>query len=231
MTYEQKQIRRFSAGPLVALACASVLAACSGGERVGSDRGDIIRNSLTNRLSGKTAQAPSRITPEQASQAAALATQPLMLIELPQIGSNALIAKIGENGPVETFATASRQTVSTQNGLVRGTRGLGGDLMSADLGSLPHLVANRRSGTTQRELRFLNGEDITVRYRFTCEVQVEGPSSVIKGTTTLLETCQENGTWFRFKNKYHVDGRGRVAGSEQWLGNGNGTVTLRQLRF
>lgn len=231
VTYKQKQTRRFGAGPLVALACASVLAACSGGARVGSDRGDLIRNTLTNRLTGKTAQAPGRITPEQASQAAAQATQPLMLIDLPLINANALIAKIGENGPVETFATASRQTVSTQNGLVRGTRGLGGDLMSVNLGSLPNLVANRRAGTSRREMRFLNGEDITLRYKFTCDVQVDGPSTVVKGTTAMIETCREDGTWFLFNNKYHVDGRGRVVTSEQWLGHRNGVAKLQQLRF
>lgn len=231
VTEVQKHSRRLGLGTLVALGCATLLAACSGGEKVGSDTGTLVRNTLSSKLTGQQSAGPTRVTAEQASQAAAQATQPLVLIDFPRIESNALIAKIGANGPVDTYATASRQTVSLQNGLARGSRGLGGDLMSVSFGALPSLIANRRAGTIAREMRFLNGEDITVRYRFTCEVQVDGPSASGKGTTAMIETCRENDTWFIFNNKYHVDGRGRIVRSQQWFGNRLGMAKLQQLRF
>ncbi|WP_323763779.1 YjbF family lipoprotein [Marinovum sp.] len=231
MTQVQRRTGRFGLGKLLALGCATLLAACSGGENLSSDAGSLVRDTFANRLSGRGNSGPARVTPEQAQQAAAQSTQPLVLIDFPRVGSNALILKIAQNGPVTTFATASRQTVSLENGLARGSRGLGGDLMSASFGNLPSLIANRRSGTIRREMRFLDGEDITVRFQFTCEVQVDGPSPVVKGTTAMIETCKEDGTWFVFNNKYAVDGRGRVVASEQWFGNRLGMANLKHLRF
>lgn len=231
VTQVQGRRRRYGFGKLAALGCAALLAACTGGENLGNDTGTIFRNTLSNRLTGQGNSGPTRVTPQQAQQAAAQASQPLLLIDFPRIDANALIVKIGQNGPVTTYATASRQTVSLQNGLARGSRGLGGDLMSASFGTLPSLIANRRPGTIRREMRFLNGEDITVRHQFTCEVQVDGPSATVKGTTAMIETCRQDGSWFIFNNKYNVDGRGRVVSSEQWFGDRLGMAKLQQLKF
>lgn len=95
----------------------------------------------------------------------------------------------------------------------------------------PGLIASRSPGKIAREMRFLDGEDITLRYRFTCEVQVDGPSPTVKGTTAMIETCREDNSWFIFNNKYNVDPSGRIVSSQQWFGKRLGMAKLQQLRF
>lgn len=116
VTQPPKPSRRPRRGALLALGCAGFLAACSGGsEKLGSESVELVRGTLRARLTGGETAA-KRVSPAQIAQARAQARQPLVLIDFPRIGSNALIAKIGENGPVDTYATAARQTVSLENG-------------------------------------------------------------------------------------------------------------------
>lgn len=214
---------------LAALGCVATLSACSSGDE-GNDAASLVREYLTDKVSGKGNAAPKRVSPEQIKQVAAQSAQPIVLIDFANTGNNALIAEIERNGPVHTYATSARQTVSFENGLVRGTRGLGGDLMSVELGSLPELVARRHSGATRREMRFLNGEDITVRYQFTCSVQAGAPSGQPR-TTPMSESCTQTDGNIRFTNTYQVDGHGRVLNSRQWLGPSLGDAKVFQIKF
>lgn len=216
-------------GTLAALGCAFLLSACSSGGE-GSDVGALARDYAAQKLGGKKAAGPQRITPQQIQQVAAQTKQPLVLIDFPAKQSNALIIEIGRNGPVQTYATSARQTVSLENGLARGSRGLGGDLMSADLGRLPQLIAQRRGGIIHRELRFLDGEDVTVRYHFSCKLEV-GRTSGTPRTTAMTEDCTQINGLTNFINTYEVNGNGRVLKSKQWFGPTLGDAVIQQIRF
>ncbi|MCJ7871002.1 MULTISPECIES: YjbF family lipoprotein [unclassified Marinovum] len=224
----KQKIRRSGFAPVAALCATALLAACSGGGE-GRDGPELIRNAVVERF-GPNGRGPVRVTPAQVQQLTARATNALILIDFPKTQSNAVLVRIGQNRSVETYATAARQTLSMENGLLRGTRGMGGDLMSADLGRLPQLIARRQSGSTQREVRILNGEDITVRQQFSCDVAVTGTGGAPR-VTTMTENCtQQNGN-IRFTNTYDVDGQGRVVSSDQWASNYLGQVKIQQLRF
>ena len=212
---------------LAATGLAVLLSACTSGEDF-TDTVAIGREVLSRTISPDTSDVPQQITPAQLQQIAAATDLPIVLFSSETSGSSAALVQIERNGNVRTYATAARQTVALQNGLVRGTRGLGDDLMSVDLGSLPALVAARRSGTTEREIRFLDGEEVTDRLRFTCTVQAAPADG---GLTTMTETCRQQNGPERFTNTYQVDGRGRVVGSRQWLSRLQGYATIRQIRF
>lgn len=216
-------------GTLAALGCSLVLAACSSGGE-GSEVSKLVRDYAAQKIGGNKAAGPQRVTPQQIQQVAAQSKQPLVLIDFPAKKSNALIIEIGRNGPVQTYATSARQTVSLENGLARGSRGLGGDLMSADLGRLPNLIAQRRGGIVHRELRFLNGEDVTVRYHFSCKVDV-GPTGGTPRTTAMTEDCTQINGLTSFINTYEVNGNGRVLKSKQWFGPTLGDAVIQQIRF
>ncbi|MGY3438430.1 MULTISPECIES: YjbF family lipoprotein [unclassified Marinovum] len=226
VTTVKHPIRRASRfAKLAGLACAALLAACSSAEE-GTDAGKIVRDAALSKFRGEKTSGSTRVSAEQVRQLAANATKPMILIDLPDRGANGVLVEIGRNGRVQAFASSARQTVSLENGLVRATRGLGGDLMSAELGNLPHLIAHRQSGATQREMRFLNGEDITVRMRFSCSVQASGSRA-----TTITETCTQQNGPVQFTNSYSVNGSGRVLSSEQWLGADIGPAKIQHLKF
>lgn len=227
VTFDSRPFRRL--GALAALGCAMILQGCSSGDE-GSELNTYVRDFAAQRLSGGSSAGPARVTEAQIRQAAAKIKQPLVLIDFPKTKSNALIVEIGRNGAVHTYATSARQTVSFQSGLARGSRGLGGDLMSSDLGELPRLIAQRRGGVIHREMRFLNGEDQTVRYHFSCEVTV-GATSGSPRTTEMTEECTQINGLQSFTNSYAVNGNGRVLKSTQWFGPSLGDAVIRQIRF
>ncbi|TNF20175.1 MAG: hypothetical protein EP318_12325 [Rhodobacteraceae bacterium] len=227
VTSDPRPFRRL--GALAALGCSLLLAACSSGGE-GSDITKYVREFAAQKIGGSSAGGPQRITPQQIQQVAAKSKQPLVLIDFPEKKSNALIIEIARNGAVQTYATSARQTVALENGLARGSRGLGGDLMSADLGRLPHMIAQRRGGINHREMRFLNGEDITVRFHFSCKVEV-GPTGGNPRTTTMTEDCTQINGLASFTNTYQVNGAGRVLKSEQWFGPSHGQAVIQQIRF
>lgn len=175
-------------------------------------------------------KAPAQVTPEQIAQVAANSTQPLILVNVEKNKSSALIVEIGRNGAVQTFATSARQTIALQNGMARGTRGLGGDLMSVDLGQLPSLIARHASGTTEKEMRFLNGEDITVRYKFTCSVS-SSPESSKPVTYSVVEDCAQTNGKVTFTNTYTVSPGGHVTSSRQWFGPTQEYIRLQHIRL
>lgn len=208
-------------------AVAMLLTGCGSGTDADQNR-RITKQVLGTFKGGKSA--PPQLTEAQIQQAVATSTQPLILVDLEKAKSRTTLVEIGRNGPVQAFATSARQTISLQNGMARGTRGLGGDLMSVDLGGLPHLIASKSSGTVQREIRVLDGEDATLRLGFGCSV-TSTRSSHKPVLYELTETCQQSGGSIRFTNSYTVNGAGTVVKSRQWFGPHLNYITIQHLKL
>lgn len=106
------------------------------------------------------------ITPE----AIAAAPDPLLFVELPQEGVQALMARIGRNRDVITWASADGRSVSLREGVLVATRGFGFDLMSADVsGTLEALAGGPRD--YERFVSYLDGENKTVIRSFACRME------------------------------------------------------------
>ncbi|MDA7427667.1 YjbF family lipoprotein [Primorskyibacter aestuariivivens] len=207
---------------------AMVLTGCGSGTE--ADQNRKITKQVLGTLKGGGKSAPSQVTQEQVQQAVATSTQPLILVNLEKAKSSTLLVEIGRNGPVQAFATSARQTISLQNGMARGTRGLGGDLMSVDLGGLPQLIASKSGGTVQREIRVLDGEDATLRLGFSCSV-TSTRSSHKPVLYQMTESCQQSGGSIQFTNSYTVNGAGTVLKSRQWFGPHLDYIAVQHLKF
>ncbi|MDQ2090542.1 YjbF family lipoprotein [Marimonas arenosa] len=219
---------------LAALAAVAALAGC-GNE---TDQG-LVYKSVLQGLSQNSGQTMSAMAPEQTAAAvqASLAQTdlPLALAVVEKRQATAILANIETNGAYRTWGTSDRRTVTTAQGLVTATRGLGNDIMSSSVSQVAALVTGRKAGTGRRVMRYLDGENHTVEIASDCRIARGGQKRVSSGTiqnvlvTEMSEICSMSGGK-SFSNSYLVDGRGRVLASRQWLGEANGYIALQLLR-
>ena len=105
----------------------------------------------------------STITPE----AIATTTEPVLFIELPQSGQQAIMSLTGVNGAVLTWSTADGRSISLAEGVLVATRGFGEDLISADVtGTLSALAGGPR--VYEKFASFLNGENKVIIRSYSC---------------------------------------------------------------
>ncbi|MGC9369399.1 MAG: YjbF family lipoprotein [Paracoccaceae bacterium] len=156
---------------------------------------------------------------------------PLILASLESRGVSGALVPIGQNGADTTWATADQIAVIMRDGIVRGTRGLGEDLMSA---SIPGESALRRDGNvTQREFFHLDGDDQTVRRKYSCEIHEQDAASL-----TIVETRYQarrfeercSGPEGGFTNEYWFLADGRMIQSRQWISPSVGFMKLQRLK-
>ncbi|MGX9356000.1 YjbF family lipoprotein [Roseobacteraceae bacterium S113] len=174
---------------------------------------------ITQLFKGKPA--PQRVTQEQIAAALAATDQPVIFAEFEFLKSSVLLIQIEQNGPVTTFATGGRQTISLENGVLRASRGLSDDLMSTELGSLRTALSTGADMAGARVLRFLNGASETYEITATCSYT---------GEMTVIETCTKDDGSSAFTNTYDRSPDGHVMSSRQWLSPSLGYVTIKRLQ-
>lgn len=144
------------------------------------------------------------------------------------------LVRIEQNGAYDTYATGQRQTMTLRGGMLTATRGLGNDLMSADIDAVQALVRARKDGGAPRRMRYLDGENRTFEFRFDCAVQVGAVQTVPRATggeqrlTRITERCTSPSR--SITNTYMVDATGHVMASSQWAGPLNGNLSITQIR-
>jgi len=219
-----------------ALFCGATLSAC--GNMPGQDVSlvSMAKDVLSGKKAAQQAAAPQ--TPEMVaaavSQALKETDQPLALMAIESRGGAvALIQQIERNGAYVTWGSADRRSVTTRNGMITATRGLGQDLMSSSVSPSLALVSSRQSGSAQRVHRYLDGENQTIELVTTCTISRAGTGRVVSGeinrpVTKMTESCVAQTT--RFQNSYQVDSAGRILQSMQWIGPLNGSAVIQMLR-
>lgn len=158
--------------------------------------------------------------------------QPLMLAELPEYGAQAGVVFASENGASRTWVSPDGISLTFRSGLLTETRGLGGDLMSADLDDVAEGVFGGRAQGL-RVHRYLNGEDHLETRAFICDYSRQGgvAATTLAGpfrATHVTENCA--GPDIVIENHYWVDGGGQVRKSLQWIGPVPGYVATEVLR-
>lgn len=156
---------------------------------------------------------------------------PVDLVTIERTGATGLIARIGTNAGVETWSSADDKTLSFRGGVLVATRGLGADLMSADVPALARLAAAQ--GTHGRTHVTLTGDEQPIRATYACVLRPLGTESVViversMALRRVQETC--SGREGSFANDYWFDGRGILWQSRQWTGRILGHVMIRRLR-
>lgn len=143
----------------------------------------------------------------------------------------ATLSPIGENAGVVSWVTGDRIGLGLKQGVLVSTRGLGQDLMAADVsGLLGALRAGR--GQTIRIHDYLDGENQIHRSRFQCDVQLVGREVLsIYGlkvaTKHMIESCQNPD--YSFQNHYWISAGGKIWQSRQWVGPALKYVFVQQL--
>ncbi|MFK7877371.1 MAG: YjbF family lipoprotein [Paracoccaceae bacterium] len=149
--------------------------------------------------------------------AAAQNSDPILLIELPKQEAVASLVNAGENRGAITWIDPSGVSVVTRGGIVISTRGLGNDLMAADVSGTQRALQGGVK-TYKRLHRYLDGEAQLDRSVFACTADKAG--------ATMTETCA--GVPGRFTNTYHFR-HGVLSQSKQWLGPNIGFARIEYL--
>jgi hypothetical protein len=153
---------------------------------------------------------------------------PMIMVVAPDVGVAAALLQVGRNGDVVTWQTADGVQISLQRGVVVATRGLGYDVMSADVGSPPH-----QGGPYQRVWSSLD-RDLGLNFHtLNCQRRSLGehPSDDFAGPATLtrlIETCE--GPHGDIRNRFDIGADGFTWGSEQWISPEVGSLQITVIK-
>lgn len=158
-------------------------------------------------------------------------TSPLMFAHLEKPSAYASLSQIADSQNVKTFQTVDNISLSMREGVVLASRGLAGDLMSADVTGTVNAVKTARGNHYSRTMRWLDGEDQTVTQEFTCSMRKAGAEKVVilgAGflTVHLKEKCESGSSTFE-NNYWRASDSSLVWQSHQWLGPRNGYIDLQ----
>ncbi|MCB2136872.1 MAG: YjbF family lipoprotein [Rhodobacteraceae bacterium] len=222
--------------PVLALAAGLVLTACGNdtsrteGSKIALDVAKSVKARLVARKKGP---GPAPDPEALASTAMASFPGPLIMVGMEKSGVVSAMGEYGRNGANLTYASPAQQTMTFRGGLLVATRGLGHDLMSAELGSAATLIAQRAEGEYQRANRYLDGEGLERPLPMTCSLKRGGSEQFAFAGTTyateiLNETCRSTG--LTVTNAYWVTRDGTIARSRQWIGPALGYAGIQLVR-
>jgi hypothetical protein len=146
-----------------------------------------------------------------------------------------LVARRRDDGPgtVEVWQSSDGAQVILRNGVLVGTKGLGGDMRSAEAG--PTLAGfDGQGGGGARLITLSRGDGASQTLEFACDMTHQG-REVIQivdqrvSTFRMQESCVHG--QFRFVNEYWVETTGgRMRKSRQWAGPIFGYIALERLK-
>lgn len=158
---------------------------------------------------------------------------PALIVAVEDREQTAVFLRRVRRDGVENWISADEVSLDFRSGFLVGSRGLGGDLMTADVAQSRALVLSGRAGTAKRFHSYLGGEDQVEIRTYVCEIASRGARDVDLGkrvvaTRLMQERCQ--GADQSFQNLYWVDpGRGEIVQSRQWAGAEIGPLASRQV--
>lgn len=184
------------------------------------DSGPSFGGALLGRLKGAVAAAPSASKTASQMTRARFAKQDkaVIIATIASRKAQASLFELRKNGATTTWLTGDGVSLLIQGAVMSGTRGLGHDLMSADVVQVRQALATG-GGTAQRAMWSLDGEDQSIRQEYTCQITGQGSETIqILGrehkTTKFQEQCIGDGQ--SFKNLYWKTGD-IVWKSSQWI--------------
>ncbi|MGL4237455.1 YjbF family lipoprotein [Tabrizicola sp.] len=202
-----------------ALVALSLLAAC-GNDGSGP-------NPVVAAVGGMAKASVAKLNPKKSGTAAAPAPttradlekfgMPILRVTSKPLGQDGFLTISDAKDDVVTWATSDGVTFSLRNGVLIQTRGLGADLMSADVPSVAQLKT--AGGTHQRVYFFLGDDDRGTRRTYDCTTSVVGRETIeIVGrshkVTHVSEVCARGNT--QITNEYWIEGAS-IRKSRQWV--------------
>lgn len=179
---------------------------------------------------------PTKITAQQIVQTLSATDRPVAFLEIIERDSQSLLIRIEQNGGYDSFATPTRQAVTMRHGMIVGTRGLGGDLMSVEEDAVLRVVRARESRDNVIYVqRFLTPEYLTEPLTYTCNIEpdksVDAAMGLVNTHATEVVVACTGEDLVPFVDYYVVDSNGEIVASRQWLGEVTGYVAMHMLRL
>jgi len=134
-----------------------------------------------------------------------------------------------QNGKTIVWRTTAGVSVVTRNGIVVGTRGLGDDVLGAEISDVS-IALERGAGEARRMYEHLDGEDHVVVSVYDCTYETLGRETIdVLGRTHLADIIGEvcRNTSRSFGNVYWRTDAGEVVQSRQWISSGTGYIDLQ----
>ena len=206
---------------LIGLSLALVLTACG---PLNEGRGTPAF--LSQLLSTEDTSAAPAIPPEIANAGPG----EVLLVTLRARGAVAPMLRTGQNGNRVTWASPGKVSMTFEDGILISTRGLGDDLMGADIGSLASAI-RAGSGTVQRKHSYLNSLDQIVTNEVTCTITSGGTETVglLAGPANLRKVTERcEGRRLVFENTYWLRGS-QIIKSLQAIAPSQGFIETEQL--
>jgi Group 4 capsule polysaccharide lipoprotein gfcB, YjbF len=160
-------------------------------------------------------------------------TVPYRMVGVEQRNAYASMELAGQNGPYFSWVTSDGAGLSFRGDVLTSTRGLGVDLLSADVAQVEAAVAAGGVGDATREHHYLDGEGHEYVQRFSCTYRPAGNETIEiierkYNTRVIVETCASAD--ITFENRYWI---GRSDGvmwqSRQWVSEAVGSVLVLNL--
>ena len=231
------------AGAALALCLGLALAGCSSD---GEGRADLLLQvgaQVGSQISGKTRRSREKLPPATITRTQLENTKiPALQVNLIDRGGSDFLKRATRRndaypGTVAVWRGTGNTEVHLRNGVLVGTRGIGGDILSVDAGATVQAVSGARAGSGQRRYVLSDGGYGKVDLTLRCSIANLGAATtqvvhLSYGTIHLRETCQggEAGD-LRIVNDYWVEpGSGTVRRSIQWAGPYSGHFEMILLR-
>ena len=210
-----------------ALAALLVLGACSAGNAVRDEGAVSVRDLLRQRVAaaGAPAAAPA---PLPSREVLAARTDPLLALDIPSRGARATVTPAARNRGTVTWLSADGITVTTRDGLLIASRGLGYDLMSADVSGT--LAALRSGGGAHARVHYaLADSNARLARRYDCVTRPLGAEPVeIVGRVSAARLWEEScALESASPDDAAAAGEGRFV-NRYWIGAGGAVLRSRQ---
>lgn len=173
---------------------------------------------------------PEPTAPTISPEVATAAPGDVLLVKIIARNAVAPMTKAAQNGGTITWISPGEVTMTFENGILVGTRGLGDDLMGVDPIGV-RAALNAGGGTATRRQSFLTSEDQIATRDLTCTIAQVGGETLqtmtgARPTTKFEEDCK--GPALEFKNSYWLSG-GEIIRSRQAVSAGIGFIEADQL--
>ncbi len=190
---------------------------------------DLFANSL--RSIGRSFEAPVDKRDTIDTELLVSRNVPYIFIEMPSSQSQTGMIPLREDDGVDVWFPGSlSNSVAFRDGMVIQTRGIGGDLMAADVADAQKAIS-QGSGNAVRVHRWLGDEDHVVSRAYYCEYSTkEGVADILVGSYPARHVTEDcAGTHESFINEYWIDRAGVVRKSAQWLTPTIGSMLIERV--
>lgn len=145
--------------------------------------------------------------------------------------TGSLIIREDKTGAFETWLTPEGSSLTTQDGFLVATRGLGQGLMAADVEQPRHMIRTGMTGASVRFHSYLTGNDEIETRTYFCDIESRGQEAIMIdnapfATQVYAESCGSMDQ--SFENLYWISvNSNEILQTSQWVGDFLGSIATQ----